>query len=107
MLINASFYKLWTKTLESKHSSTHKNDKKLQSILSFELWQGVDCNQQLLLDNKWHLVVQINPIDIVLLFRLCKKLIFQLYQKHIIQKSLKAQELFTNEFLPNATHTKS
>ena len=50
MLINASFYKLWTKTLESKHSSTHKNDKKLQSILSFELWQGVDCNQQLLLD---------------------------------------------------------
>ena len=30
-----------------------------------------------------------------------------MYQKHIIQKSLKAQELFTNEFLPNATHTKS
>lgn len=50
MPINASFHKLWTKTLESKHSSTHKNDKKLQSILSFELWQGVDCNQQLLLD---------------------------------------------------------
>lgn len=30
-----------------------------------------------------------------------------MYKKHIIQKNLKAQELFTNEFLPNATHTKS
>ncbi|MCB5258689.1 MAG: ABC transporter substrate-binding protein [Candidatus Cloacimonadaceae bacterium] len=30
-----------------------------------------------------------------------------MYQKHIIQKSLKAQELFTNEFLPNATNIKS